>query len=145
MNIPEFLIRSQDWVLGETTDDTEDENSKTVTVPHRRYWYPYLLFVKYVANATAGERRLEYQFLDPDDNIITKYQVGAVQAEDTTYYYNIGIGMPKDDAVVGDTLGCPLQAVGQLDQGYQIKVLDVNDIDSDDDMVLTVRYGVRQV
>lgn len=124
------------------SDATLNDSDKTFTVPAGENWELHHIFVELASTATVGNRRVRVEVLDASDNVVARYNAGAVQVASKTGQYNFGVNNLRETAftTVGsnDELDVPWPDSWAIPSGFKVHVLDVTAVDpaADD---LTVR------
>lgn len=124
-------------------DDTENENSKTFTLPTSTGFRLLWLHVDFVSSATVGNRRVTLELLDENDAEILHLPAGAVQAASNSYHYTFGGGDYRETTVIGDGLLVSVPREFIIFPGWKLRVRDLADVDgAADDMEV---YAMLQV
>lgn len=106
------------------SDTALDNSDKTFTVPADKVWKINSLLATLATTATVGNRQLEVWVRDATDNVLFKIKAGVVQAASLTYDYVFADGLPRETAVVANTLMTPLPKNLVLPAGYKLRVFD---------------------
>jgi len=108
-------------------DETLNDNDKEQAVPAGYRWRVLGVFVDYTSTATSGNRYVEIQLRDTDDTVFWKCGADAIPAS-SSYQVVAVPGIGKS----GYWLPLPDPCI--LDAGMDIRVVDVANVDSNDDM-----------
>jgi hypothetical protein len=141
-----FII-SDNWRISLVSDETLDDNDKTViTVPTGEEIQILWIWVEFVTTATVGNRQLAIQIQDSDSDIIGEFRPGIVQAASLTRYYMFGCAL-ADMGSFRDTdyLSCPIAPTLILSGGNKIRIYDNNNVDSDDDLIVQIQVATREI
>jgi hypothetical protein len=118
-------MRSTRWFrMSQQSDATLNDSDKTFTVPSGKAWRLVAITARLISTATVGNRQLDVLITDGSDNLLIKYQAGAVQAASLTRDYHFAPNHPQD---TGFTNGVMLRALGSdlvLPAGYKVRVYD---------------------
>ena len=126
------------------SDTDLNDSSKTLTVP-ANYVYEILYGqIKFISDATVGNRQIVLQITDDDDVQIISFSAGAVQAASLTRYYNFTQGGTHETSFIDSTINVPLCDELVIPENYKIVLYDSAAISAaGDDM--TVKLVVRRL
>ena len=106
-----------------------NDSSKDFTFPGPRHIQQ--IAVKLVSTATVGNRRIVARVLNPAATVVAQIAAGATQAASLTHNYMFSPGLPRETAVVDNSLMVPLPMPGlYVPAGHTLRVLDSAAIDA---------------
>jgi hypothetical protein len=132
-------------------DVAVNDSNKDITIANLgKYDYQLLwLHVDYTATATAGNRLLELELLDPNGDSCGHIHPGSYQAENLNYHYYFLPGIFREtvsavaESGVDGTIQVPVPAKLIVPAGYTLNIRDANAVDvAADDMLL---HGMVEV
>lgn len=137
--------RNTNWqnVL-QQSDAAANDSDKTFTVPTGKAWRLLAASARLATTATVGNRQLDVLVTDAADNLLMKYQAGAVQAASLSRDYHFAPQHPQE---TGFTNGVMLRALAGdlvIPAGFKVRVFDSAAIDAAADD-LTVRLLVEEM
>jgi len=139
------MPRATRWIEAiQLSDATANDSDKTFTVPAGVTYIPHSIAALLASTADVGDRQLDVLLTDGSDNVIAKYQAGAVQPASQSYTYVFAVNHPQETGFTGDVM---LRALGEgipLPAGYKIRVYDSAAIAATADD-LTVRIMVEKL
>ena len=135
------------WRVAVNSEVTANDSDKSLAVTAGQEWAILSIFVKYVSTATVGDRQLVAEMQTAGGAVIGQVRVRATQGASLTYYYQFGIGVPKDTAVYDtDYLAAPFPANVYLPATYVVRVYDNNAVAAAaDDMDVHITYAARAI
>lgn len=110
------------------------------TVPLRHDWRLIGASVVLVSSAVVGNRQVILQLRDGSDVEVARFAAEATQAASLTQRYAFAPGLPSDSAAIAEMVRAPMAGL-VLPAGYDLRALDVADIDGAGDtirLILTV-------
>jgi hypothetical protein len=123
-------------------DATENNSSKTWTVPDGVQWRLLRAHVIYVSSSDAGNRQIVVEVKNASGNILDHLVSGTTQAASLTRHYTFLQGIYRETAFAGDELQVPIPIDMYLQSGYVLTFKDDAAIAaSADDM--TVAFGIE--
>ncbi len=139
-------ITAGDWHPFSISEETANDSDKTFAVP-AGYEYHFLsIRVELTTTATAGNRQIAIQALDPAADVLDEIRPGLVQAASLTYNYTFSPPC-ADLTEIRDTdyLMTPLP-IWVFTPGYSIRVYDNNAVAAAaDDMQVHILLARRVV
>lgn len=138
------LISSAEWEIALISDETANDNDKTIVVPAGYEYQVLWIWVELVTDATQGNRQIEIMLRDPTNDQIGDFRAGATQAASLTRYYMFAPAL-ADLTAFRDTdyLMSPLPPTIFLPAGYRVRVFDNNNISAADDMIIQMMVARR--
>ena len=130
--------------VSQQVDAAANDSDKTLTVPAGKAWRVSAIHVTLVTTATVGNRQVDILITDGSDNLLMKYQAGAVQAASLTRVYCFAPLHPQETGFTATIMLRALASELILPAGYKIRIYDSAAIDAAaDDM--TVRALVEEM
>lgn len=122
------------------TNDTANENSKTITVPAGKKWKILYARGYYTSDATVGNRNVCFEILDNSNVAIwTGYPPSSQAASlSVSYYWSNGLGTSITVATGRTYLAAPGEII--IPENCSLKFSDISNISATDDIVLKVCY-----
>ena len=132
------LIVSQGHTIDSIVSEV-DGSDKTYTVPVGIELHIQSIYVTLVTSATVGDRQVELEIKDTEDNIIFKALAGVVQAASLTRTYLFAPNVADMAAFVDTTHISNLIPALQLAAGYVVRVYDNNVVSAvSDDLTMVI-------
>ena len=121
-----------------TERESVSTNTSTKIFPATRE----LLFIHviFTSDATAGNRQLEMELLDPSGNVIMDMHAGVTQAASLTRHYEFIPGIFRETAFIDGTINVPLPTGMAVPGGYSVRVKDNANVSVSDTMVIGWQY-----
>lgn len=137
---------SEAWRVSLVADETVDDNDKVVyTAPANTEAQIISMWLEVTTTATAGNRQLEIQIRDSGDDVIYQGRPTVVQAESLARYYAIAPGNePMYSFYDTDFVTSPFPPLF-LAAGWDVRIYDNNNVDSDDDIIVQMVVATRTV
>lgn len=121
-------------------DATENDSSKTWTVPDKQVWKINWAQILLTSTDTVGDRHVRMELFDSDDNLLIDVHAGAVQAASLTRRYAFLQGIYRETAFVDDEIQVPIPQDLWIESGYKLTFEDVNEVDAAaDDMTVSIQ------
>jgi hypothetical protein len=138
---------SENWRAALTIDKAVNDSDKSFTVPADREWQILRVYVKFISDATVGNRQVAISVISAAADVIGRYIASVVQAASLTRYYQFAPGSAdllgfRDTDMLNINMG-----VGEiLDAGQILRVWDNKAIAAaTDDMEVYIEYAERTV
>jgi len=133
------------WDTQIQSDVVENQNDKTVTVPANEEWEILWIQLQYTCSATVGNRALQLDFRNGSDSarFRTRLAVNLVALDDEFVIWVPGYA--RETAIANSIIYQPIPPASVLTAGFDIRIFDQNDIDTNDNMSLHIYTTERQV
>ena len=130
-------------------EDLNDSDKIVFTVPDGEVYEVLWIHVEYAASADAGNRALNVQFRDADDDVVLQRYMGEAITVSETWHCLFAPGVPlqEDEAGVGIKQAyVPLPTPMMLPAGFDLRITDSSAVAAAaDDMVVHALVRRRQV
>lgn len=116
----------------ESTRDNNPGNSYTLSVPDGEVWLINAITVQYLADATAGSRRLKMQ-IKSGSNVLYEVSSGATHTASQQRWLNFMPGVERENAFTNSNdILIPIPSNFWVDGGDDIVIFDEQDVSASD-------------
>jgi hypothetical protein len=124
-------------------DETLNDHDKEFVCPAGEIWRLNAIFVKYVSDATVGNRQVVAEVQNAAGSVLGRISAGAVQAASLTRYYMFMQGTFRETAFVNGDIQVPIPQDSYILSGSKLRVYDSANVAAGDDM--TVAYSIERM
>ena len=118
-------------------DETGNDSDKTFTVAANKIYKILWIYVELATTADAGDRQVQIDFLDGENDVILSVKALSVQVASQTEYYLISPNGQEPKETTAGLHFIPLPPDSLLPAGYKVRVYDSAGIQvAADDMIV---------
>lgn len=118
-------------------------NTYTYTMPAGHYSKVEWVHVQYTSSATAGNRQLRLDILNPSDVIRFDGHAGTTQAASLVRHYSFMRGIFRETSFADGELQIAIPQALYIPPGYKIKIHDSANVSASDSMIINMQYRIE--